>query len=286
MYAAVVALLLAGCGAPSTPTPTAPPTASPAATAPIAIAAPAAAPTLVPGTARAPLAASPAIASPLTGERQLFQVTGTEGAGVQLRQTPGGAALAVYREGTPLVQLGPDTAVAGVPWRHVRTPEGHEGWVAAEYTAPVPAAAPVRLVIPAIGVDAAVEPVGLMADGTMGTPPGPWTVGWYRLGPPPGAVGNATINGHVDFRGVGPAVFWELRHLAPGDRLTVLGADGVTRLFRVSAVEAYPADAVPLERVFGASGEPRLNLVTCAGRYDPAAQDYEERLVVYSEAVD
>jgi sortase (surface protein transpeptidase) len=85
---------------------------------------------------------------------------------------------------------------------------------------------------------------------------------------------------------VGPAVFWELRHLAPGDRLTVTGADGVARRFRVSAVEAYPADAVPLERVFGAADEPRLNLVTCGGRYDPAAQDYEERLVVYSEAVD
>ncbi len=46
-----------------------------------------------------------------------------------------------------------------------------------------------RLVIPTIGVDASIEPVGVSSDGNLAVPTQkPWDgVGWYQYGPYPGA---------------------------------------------------------------------------------------------------
>ncbi len=74
---------------------------------------------------------------------------------------------------------------------------------------------PERLIIPALGINAAVAPVALDADGNMEAPGTAWGTTWYEPGPRPGEPGNAVIAGHVDFYGVGPAVFWSLRSLTP-----------------------------------------------------------------------
>ena len=223
---------------------------------------------------------------------EIFVVIGTEREGLKLRRTPGGEQLGTYREFTRLEQIGPDQDVNGMLWRNVRAPGGPEGWVAAEYTVlasqapPPPIAGPSRLVIPTIDVDAAVEPVGLTPDGAMGVPAGAYTVGWYHFGSPPGAVGNAVINGHVDLASVGPAVFWRLRELRPGDTVVVVTEDGEERRFRVTEVVSYPNASVPLERVFGPAASPRLNLITCDGTFIASRRDYDQRLVVYSEAIE
>src|SRR6266700_5651779 len=51
--------------------------------------------------------------------------------------------------------------------------------------------APVRLLIPAIQVDALIEPVGVLASGELDTPrQSPWTnVGWYSASSDPGSDG-------------------------------------------------------------------------------------------------
>jgi beta-lactamase class A len=84
------------------------------------------------------LAAPPAVSStptPLaTPDLPQALVFGTQGIGLKLRATPGGAELLVLPEGS-LVGLLP-TAPAeqgGVTWRQVRTAEGQEGWVGAAY---------------------------------------------------------------------------------------------------------------------------------------------------------
>ncbi|MBE3560989.1 MAG: class F sortase [Ktedonobacteraceae bacterium] len=63
---------------------------------------------------------------------------------------------------------------------------------------PVNALTPLRLTIKSIGVDASVEPVGILANGDMATPEkDPWNnVGWYSVGPYPGEKGSAVIAGH------------------------------------------------------------------------------------------
>ena len=85
----------------------------------------------------------------------------------------------------------------------------------------VQSASPYRLIISSIGVDTAVEMVGVLHDGNLATPSlGPWDdVGWYAAGPRPGEVGSAVIDGHLDRPGGSPAVFWNcLLYTSPSPR--------------------------------------------------------------------
>jgi len=142
---------------------------------------------------------------------------------------------------------------------------------------------PVRLQIPAIGVDAPVVPLGETATGAMATPDQPMQVGWWEYGPAPGERGSAVIGGHLDFHGYGPAVFWNLRKLRRGDDVRVVLADGRTVRFTVQSTEVYPEnDTAIIDRIFRANDATRLNLITCAGTFNPLTRDYDKRLVVYT----
>jgi sortase (surface protein transpeptidase) len=139
----------------------------------------------------------------------------------------------------------------------------------------------VRLRIPALGLQTAIEPVGLRA-GAMDVPTNVWDVGWLRVGPRPGAVGNAVIDGHLDST-TGPAVFLSLRNLRVGDRIYVTDQAGRERGFVVTALESYPLAAAPLVRIFGPTSGRQLNLITCSGTWQAWEHLYDQRLVVYSQ---
>ena len=84
--------------------------------------------------------------------------------------------------------------------------------IAEEPAAPAP---PVRVRLPALGVDAPVTPVGVDDRGRMDVPFDIRTVGWYRFGPGPGATtGSAVLSGHVDDRDQGYGAFHRLGDLA------------------------------------------------------------------------
>jgi hypothetical protein len=140
---------------------------------------------------------------------------------------------------------------------------------------------PRQLRIPRLRIAAAVEHVGLAPDGAMEVPKRYENVAWYNLGPPPGQAGNAVLAGHLDSK-TGPAIFWRLRELRPGDEVFVLGNDDVERRFIVRAAESYRFDDAPLLRIFGPSAEAGLNLITCGGSFDRRSQNYDQRLVVYT----
>src|SRR3981189_1212337 len=57
--------------------------------------------------------------------------------------------------------------------------------------------APVRLIIPSIGVDAALGRLALDRDGSIQVPSDFDTPGWYGRGPAPGGEGAAVILGHL-----------------------------------------------------------------------------------------
>ncbi len=64
-----------------------------------------------------------------------FVVANTGGDGVFLRRSPAnGQRLAAWAEQTVLIEIGPEQTQNGVVWRHVRTPDGTEGFVPAQYT--------------------------------------------------------------------------------------------------------------------------------------------------------
>jgi sortase (surface protein transpeptidase) len=155
-----------------------------------------------------------------------------------------------------------------------------------DYTKPPVVAAPVgipaQLTIPSIGVNAPILPVGVDASGNMEAPKTATDVTWYAPGARPGQPGNAAVSGHVDFAGVGRAVFWDLNTLRPGAEVFVRDDGGRTRRFVVTAVETYLANEAPLERIFGATSDVNLNLITCIGNFDPASRSYDKRIVVYT----
>ncbi|MBQ1056618.1 class F sortase [Micromonospora sp. C32] len=151
--------------------------------------------------------------------------------------------------------------------------------------AALPRSAPVRVTIPRIAVDAEIVPVATDADGALEVPPleRPEVTGWYHPGPAPGQAGNAVLVGHVDSQH-GPAVFFDLGRLRPGDTIRVLRADGRTATFTVDGVGAYPKERFPTARVYGGDAAPRLRLITCGGRFDPGTGSYPDNIVVFATA--
>ena len=143
-------------------------------------------------------------------------------------------------------------------------------------------AVPVRLRIPAIGVSAAVVPVGVDASGGLGIPADPSVIGWWAGGSSPGQVSGATILvGHVDSAARGPGALFRLEQLRPGTAVTVT-AGGRAWRYVVRAVRAYGKARLPSAAVFGQRVTPRLVIVTCGGPFDAATGHYLDNIVAYA----
>ncbi len=148
-----------------------------------------------------------------------------------------------------------------------------------QVTVPGPPSAPVQLTIGAIGVETGLVRLGLDAGSALQVPEDFSQAGWFSGGPLPGEQGPAVIVGHVDSRS-GPAVFYRLRELAPGDVVQVRRADGVSLRFAVEGVHQYPKAAFPKGAVFGPVSWRALRLVTCGGSFDHQRHSYRDNLVV------
>jgi Sortase domain len=145
-------------------------------------------------------------------------------------------------------------------------------------------ALPVRLQIPAIDVSTPLVKLGRLPDGSLEVPKDWDTAGWYDKGPRPGQPGPAVILGHVDSK-TGPAVFYQLRALRPGDTVRVGLADGRTLVFQVQRIQRYPKDEFPTEAVYFPTLNRELRLITCGGEFDYARHSYLDNIVVYATLV-
>src|SRR5215211_4723625 len=143
---------------------------------------------------------------------------------------------------------------------------------------------PVRLRVPAIGVETPLLRLGLEPDRSMEVPGDFDLAGWFAEGPAPGQTGPAVIAGHVDSR-TGPAVFYRLRELRAGDHIEVTRADGSRLRFVVDTTQSFPKAEFPTAAVFGPTPEAELRLVTCAGAFDRARGSYRDNLVVFARLV-
>ncbi len=145
--------------------------------------------------------------------------------------------------------------------------------------------APVRLAVPALGVNAPVEPVGLRDDGQMALPEDVDRLGWYRFGPVPGAGGSAVLAGHVDDADQGLGALAPLRDAEPGTEVVATDAAGTATRWRVASREVVGKQALPVDRLFARTGRPRLVLVTCGGPFLPDVGGYRDNVVVVAEPV-
>ena len=172
----------------------------------------------------------------------------------------------------------PEVAVAAP----IRRPEVSEPSERAKPTpAPKPVARPVGIEIPAIDVKAKIVPVGLNEDRSMEVP-NFGLAGWYTEGPRPGQPGPAVVVAHVDSR-AGPDVFYRLRELERGDRITIRSADGKARHWVMDSAEQTPKDELPTERIWNPTRRPVLRLVTCGGLFNYATRSYQDNVIVYAQ---
>lgn len=150
----------------------------------------------------------------------------------------------------------------------------------------LPSGPPQRVRIPSMEVDTYIEIVGLDSQGRMDVPKNADNVAWYQLGAKPGEDGNAVIAGHLDKVSGAPAVFYNLSSMKPGENIIIEYENGEEYAFKVTNIESYEYDQVPLDYVFGNSSKKRLNLITCEGSFDNSAKNYSHRIVVFSEIAD
>jgi LPXTG-site transpeptidase (sortase) family protein len=116
----------------------------------------------------------------------------------------------------------------------------------------------------------------------MGTPQDFRNVAWYSLGGKPGAAGSAVFAGHVNNGLTNSGVFSHLSKVKKGDYITVADETGRTKVYQVSTVTEYAADA-PTESLFAATGASQLVLITCDGDWIPSARTFDKRLVVVAK---
>lgn len=164
--------------------------------------------------------------------------------------------------------LPPETPNTGVETLTSITPDEKVRWGGRE---------PQWLSIPAVGIETGIELVAENEKGEMAVPDGSSDmVGWYRHGTVPGETGSAVLAAHVY------AGFKKLRGVEPGERIEVTGANGVVRRFVVEEVKLTPLAEVSPYFLFERADAARLNLITCAGKFDKKLGTYTHRLIVYA----
>jgi LPXTG-site transpeptidase (sortase) family protein len=144
-------------------------------------------------------------------------------------------------------------------------------------------APPTRLRIPAIDlVTPPLDQLGRVpADKSIALPTDADRAGWFKDGPRPGQPGPAVVIGHVDMDH-GPAVFFRLREMKPGEAVYVDRADGSTQRFTVTAVRQVAKSDFPTDDVYAPDLQPSLRLITCGGQFDYQAHNYLDNVIVFA----
>jgi len=195
---------------------------------------------------------------------------------------PTSSSLAPSPTATPTVTPSPSTTGSRPPEPAPPVPSPGVS-LAGGAARPLARSVPVRLLIPAIGVDSELMELGLHDDGTMEVPPAGFPAGWYTGAPTPGELGPAVIAGHVDW--TGPGVFYDLHTLVAGNEVRVERADGSTAVFRVTRVQEYRKSAFPTDEVYGDIAFAGLRLITCGGSFNKRTGHYEDNIVAFAELV-
>lgn len=144
---------------------------------------------------------------------------------------------------------------------------------------------PVRLKIPVIGVDSAIEDALITPDGRMDVPAGSVNVAWFSLGPHPGQEGSAVIGGHFGINNGVPFVFYNLDKVKIGDKVYILDDKNDTLAFQVRLIKSFDRNADSTTVFTSQDGKAHLNLITCEGTWNQVNGSYPLRLVIFTDAI-
>jgi LPXTG-site transpeptidase (sortase) family protein len=184
-------------------------------------------------------------------------------------------------------------AIVFLPWSRaasfdalvlrVDAASGQAGSMTVAAALPTPTGAPLRLKIPSIKVDAAIEHVAIKKDGSMDTPKLPKNTAWYKLGPKPGEIGSAVIAGHVNWWNGAVSAFANLNKVKIGDKVYVQNDKGEVVTFTVRKIRRLDVAADATDVFISTDGKAHLNLVTCIGVWNKKTRQYSQRLIVFAD---
>jgi sortase (surface protein transpeptidase) len=146
--------------------------------------------------------------------------------------------------------------------------------------------APRYLIIPTIGVNAMVENIGLTKSGAIGTPDNVYESAWYRASSKPGTAGATVIDGHVS-SWTTSGVFYNLHKLAPGAKIEIERGDGTIVTYQVVGMKTYSYNNVDMSSLLSPINAKKsgLNLITCSGSVIKGTNEFDKRIVVFSEQI-
>jgi LPXTG-site transpeptidase (sortase) family protein len=177
-----------------------------------------------------------------------------------------------------------------------RTEVTSEALPATEAPQGPPPAAPTRMLIPRLYIDAPVVVQGLTPDRQPDVPDRPDQVAWYpSFSSAPGQSSNAVFAGHVDWQTPAgqpiPGVFYRLREMKTGDLIELTLEDGATLQYRVRANVAAIYDDPEILAVMQPTVKDVITIITCGGAWEkargaPHGGNYTHRVIVRAERVD
>lgn len=178
---------------------------------------------------------------------------------------------------TSAAPAGPDDGTR-IPDDHERAPERGQ----------LPSA-PVRdghLVIPVLGVDAAIAALPLTEDRSLVLPEDVNRITlWDGSAPVDSDAGTLLVAGHVDNAAQGTGALYWIHTLQPGD-VVYLADQGVVTRWKVTGMESVVKSALPQRIWAGPDGSRQLVMVTCGGELVRDAQGrgtYLDNVVVTAE---
>ncbi|MDO5663338.1 MAG: class F sortase [Brachybacterium sp.] len=182
----------------------------------------------------------------------------------------------------PLTETGinpenlPEPTTVATPTDPAVVPDGRSS---AQLEAVTGRAMPVAVSFSALDREAPVVPVGVDENGQMEIPDARDHVGWFRHGPSPeDGEGSVVLASHIDTR-EGAGVFTALADAKAGDAVVVDLSDGTEATYVLTGATQVPKSELPAGDVFRRDGDPELQLITCAGRWDPVAGAYTDNLI-------
>jgi hypothetical protein len=170
----------------------------------------------------------------------------------------------------------PPAAVTGFDARPTVTPTA----TPTNVPSPTPTPAPfdgriARMISPALGIDHAVEEIGILPNNQLDTPRDAVNgVGWYYIYDKPGFGGNAVFAAHVNYNRK-PGPFVNLANAKPGDQITVQMENGPAYVYEVFFFQRYYVNTMPMGDLIAGvvggqtrpEGEEWITLITCGGRF-------------------
>ena len=187
--------------------------------------------------------------------------------------------MAVFAHTFTAAAVGDPLSTGIYPGINEPSPATDSGYV--KKVAVTPTSFPVRLSVPSLKINAAVQDVGITAKGAIGSPSNFTDVGWYEYGATPGKTGGAIIDGHVDNGLALAGVFKHLADIQVGAHIYIYTKGGSRLDFVVTGVTAYDYQSVPVMSILNpGSGVVGLSLITCDGNWVGDQKTYDQRLVV------